>query len=142
VAFLEGRLFLSQSGFFENISDCFDWMDKSRSSKKSHFCFDHVKCMVNCFSSHRFVQKFSECFKESRDKSQKVNAALRSKPNSVRGALFRATDQMCAGSSVQESTPAGVSVFQQESEQDQEWIFLIGTGPGAGVIFSTVVLRS
>jgi len=40
--------------------------------------------------------------------------------------------QRCAGSGVQESTTAGVSVFQQDPEQDQEWIFLIGTGLGAG----------
>jgi len=37
---------------------------------------------------------------------------------------------------VQESTPSGVGVFQQNPEQDQEWIFSIGTGPGAGVIFN------
>jgi len=43
--------------------------------------------------------------------------------------------QRCAGAGVPESTPAGVSVFQQEPEQDQKWIFLIGTGAGAGVIF-------
>jgi len=47
-------------------------------------------------------------------------------------------DQRCAGAGVEESTPAGVGVFQQESEQDQEWIFLIRTGAGAGVIFSRV----
>jgi len=41
--------------------------------------------------------------------------------------------QRCAGAGVQESTPAGVSVFQQELEQDQDWIFLIEIGPG--VIF-------
>jgi len=35
---------------------------------------------------------------------------------------------------VQEPTPAGVDVFQQE--QDQEWIFSIVTGAGAGVIFN------
>jgi len=34
-------------------------------------------------------------------------------------------------------TPVGIGVFQQESEQDQEWIFSIGTGfEGAGVIFN------
>jgi len=43
--------------------------------------------------------------------------------------------QRCAGAGVQESTSAGFSVFQQELEQDQEWIFFIGTGSGAGVIF-------
>jgi len=37
---------------------------------------------------------------------------------------------------VQESTPAGVSVFQQDPEQDQEWIFLTGIGAGAGVIYN------
>jgi len=35
---------------------------------------------------------------------------------------------------VQESTLAGVGVFQQEPEQNQEWKFSIGTG--AGVIFN------
>jgi len=35
VAFLEGRLFSSQSGFFENFSDCSDWLDKSRPSKNT-----------------------------------------------------------------------------------------------------------
>jgi len=34
VAFLEGRLFSSQSWLFENFSDCSDWLDKSRPSKK------------------------------------------------------------------------------------------------------------
>jgi len=34
VAFLEGRLFFSQSELFENFSDCSDWLDKSRPFKK------------------------------------------------------------------------------------------------------------
>jgi len=42
------------------------------------------------------------------------------------------SNQRCAGAVVQESTPAGVCVFQQKPEQDQEWIYSIGTGPGAG----------
>jgi len=48
------------------------------------------------------------------------------------------TYQRCAGSGVQDSTPSGVDVFQQEPEQDQEWIFSIetGLGAGAGVIFN------
>jgi len=50
----------------------------------------------------------------------------------------------CARSRVQESIPAGVGVFQQKPEQDQEWIFFIGigagAGAGAGVIFSRVFL--
>jgi len=37
VAYLEGRLFSSQSGPFENISDCSDWLNKSRASKKATF---------------------------------------------------------------------------------------------------------
>jgi len=37
VAFLEGRLFSSQSGLFENFLDCSDWLDKSRLSKKATF---------------------------------------------------------------------------------------------------------
>jgi len=36
-AFLEGRLFFSQSGILENFSDCSDWLDKSRSFKKATF---------------------------------------------------------------------------------------------------------
>jgi len=47
--------------------------------------------------------------------------------------------QRCAGAAVQESTPAGVGVFQLEPEQDQEWIFSIGTG--AGVIFNQSVFE-
>jgi len=47
--------------------------------------------------------------------------------------IFELFNQWCAGAGVQKSTPAGVSVFQQELEQDQEWIFLIG--PRAEVIF-------
>jgi len=37
VAFLEGRLFSSQSGLFENFLDGSDWLDKSRPSKKATF---------------------------------------------------------------------------------------------------------
>jgi len=33
VAFLEDRLFSSESGLFENVSDCYDWLDKSLPSK-------------------------------------------------------------------------------------------------------------
>jgi len=39
VAYLERRLFSSQSGLFENFSDCFDWLDKSRLSKNATFVF-------------------------------------------------------------------------------------------------------
>jgi len=52
------------------------------------------------------------------------------------------TIQRCAGIGVQESTPAGVGVFQQKPEQDQEWIFSIVTGPGAGVIFNHSVFET
>jgi len=34
VAFLEGRLFSSQLGLFENISDNSDWLNKAGPSKK------------------------------------------------------------------------------------------------------------
>jgi len=37
VAFLEGLLFSSQSGLFENFSDYSDWLDKSQPSKKVTF---------------------------------------------------------------------------------------------------------
>jgi len=57
-------------------------------------------------------------------------------------ALYYAiTDQSCAEAQVQESTPAGVGVFQQDPKQDQDWIFSIVTGPGAGMIFKHNVLR-
>jgi len=36
-AFLEGRLFSSQSELLENFSNCFDWLDKSRFFKKATF---------------------------------------------------------------------------------------------------------
>jgi len=35
VAFLEALLFFSQSGLFENFSDCSYWLDKSRSSQNN-----------------------------------------------------------------------------------------------------------
>jgi len=34
VAFLKGRLYSSQSGIYENFSDCSDWLDKSGPPKK------------------------------------------------------------------------------------------------------------
>jgi len=37
VAILEGQLFSSHSELFENISDCSDWLDKNRPSKKATF---------------------------------------------------------------------------------------------------------
>jgi len=37
LAFLEGRHFSSQSELLESISNCSDWLDKSRSSKKATF---------------------------------------------------------------------------------------------------------
>jgi len=37
VAFLEGRLFSSQSELLEDLSDCIDWLNKSRPSKKATF---------------------------------------------------------------------------------------------------------
>jgi len=52
--------------------------------------------------------------------------------------LLRDSKQMCAGAGVQELTRARVSAFQPE--QDQEWIFLIGTEAGVGVIFNHRVL--
>jgi len=37
VAFLEGWPFFSQSGLFENFSDCSDWLDNSQLSEKATF---------------------------------------------------------------------------------------------------------
>jgi len=42
VAFLKGRLLSSQSEQFEKFSKSSGWLEKTRSSKKGHFCFDHV----------------------------------------------------------------------------------------------------
>jgi len=47
--------------------------------------------------------------------------------------------QRYAGAGVQESAPAEVSVFQPE--QDDKWIFLNGTRPGAGVIYDHSVFE-
>jgi len=45
VSFLEGRLF-SQSELFECFFNCFDWLDKSRPSKKL-LCFDYVNKAIS-----------------------------------------------------------------------------------------------
>jgi len=37
VAFLEGRIFSSHSELFEYFLNCFDWLGKSRPSKKATF---------------------------------------------------------------------------------------------------------
>jgi len=39
MAFLEGRLFSSQSELSEDLSDCSDWLDKSRPYKKKTLLF-------------------------------------------------------------------------------------------------------
>jgi len=46
VAFLEGRLLSSQSELFDYFFNCSNWLDKSRPSKKSHFCFYHVNWLT------------------------------------------------------------------------------------------------
>jgi len=53
-----------------------------------------------------------------------------------------AAQQRCAGSGVQESTPAGVSVFQQETEQDRSEYFWLEQEPKQEWFFGTVFLRS
>jgi len=45
VAFLEDRIFSSQSGLFENFSNCFDWLDKSWPTKKA-LLFDNVNRLM------------------------------------------------------------------------------------------------
>jgi len=49
VAFLENRIFSSQSDLFEYFLNCSDWLDKSRPSQKSHFCFDYVNRLLVYF---------------------------------------------------------------------------------------------
>jgi len=46
VAFVEGRLLSSQSEQFKRYSKSCDWLEKSRPSKKSHFCFDLVNRLI------------------------------------------------------------------------------------------------
>jgi len=46
VAFLEGRLFSSQSELFEYFLNCSDWLDKSRPSKKATFVLITTKKWV------------------------------------------------------------------------------------------------
>jgi len=43
--------------------------------------------------------------------------------------LLKITDRRCAEAGVQDSTPAGVSVFQQESEQDRSGYFWLEQEP-------------
>jgi len=50
VAFLEGRLFSSQSGLFENFSDCSARLKKKPAPQKSHFSFDHENRLANLLS--------------------------------------------------------------------------------------------
>jgi len=65
--FLEGRLFSSQSEFFENFSNYSDWLDKSRPSKNATFVlsckqaiYQHkFKGWVQCFSMQVVMNK---CF--------------------------------------------------------------------------------
>jgi len=47
VAFLEGRLLSSQLEQLKKYSKSSAWLEKSRPSKKSHFCFDHVNRLYN-----------------------------------------------------------------------------------------------
>jgi len=42
VAFLEGRLLLSQSEHSEMFSKSPDWLERKSALQKSHFYFDHV----------------------------------------------------------------------------------------------------
>jgi len=64
VAFLEGRLFSSQSGLFEIFSDFSDWLDKSRHSKKATLVFDHVNRLMITSIGAGFLSRlfFSQYF--------------------------------------------------------------------------------
>jgi len=50
VAVLEGRPFSSQLELFDNFSDCSDWPDKSRPSKKTTFVL--IMKQAICDSAH------------------------------------------------------------------------------------------
>jgi len=41
-SFFGGSAFSSLSELFDYFLNCSDWLDKSRPSKKRHFCFDHA----------------------------------------------------------------------------------------------------
>jgi len=47
--FFRGPVLFQPIRLFENFLDCSDWMDKSRPSKKSPFCFDHVNWLLITF---------------------------------------------------------------------------------------------
>jgi len=52
VAFLEGRLFSSQSELFELFLNCSDWLDKSRPSEKPLLfwsCKQAINGHIQCF---------------------------------------------------------------------------------------------
>jgi len=48
-----GPAFSNQSGLFEYFLNCSDWLNESQSSKKSHFCFDHVNRANEHFNQGR-----------------------------------------------------------------------------------------
>jgi len=56
VAFLEGRHFSSQSEQSEKFSKSPDWLEKSRTSKKGHFRFDHVSKLIVDHSYDRVIK--------------------------------------------------------------------------------------
>jgi len=56
---MEGRLLSSQSEQSEKFSKIPDWLEKSRPSKKSHFCFDHVNRLIVSF---KYTQKLWQIY--------------------------------------------------------------------------------
>jgi len=53
--FLEGWLLSSQSEQSEKFSKSLDWLEKSRPSKKSHFCFNRVNRLLACLHDNRLL---------------------------------------------------------------------------------------
>jgi len=59
VAFLEGRLFSSQSGLLENFSDCSDWLNKSRPSKKATLFWSCKQAITYLDNHFHHIEQFA-----------------------------------------------------------------------------------
>jgi len=81
VAFLEGRLFSSQSGIFENISDCSDWLNKSRLSIEAFFQPSKEK-KLKSFQKRKkiaFYRGFFQPIKEKKLAGKKPRSSIESR---------------------------------------------------------------
>jgi len=45
----------------QKFSKCPDWLEKSRPSKKSHFCFGHVNRLIQYLTFRGFFRMLCDC---------------------------------------------------------------------------------